>query len=272
MTPVTTTSSGSDRISTRRQVLLAWLTSSWIKALPELWFAWFLIKGRNVEWTKSLLGMSYVRLDAVDPCSLKVDDLIQICGVSQITSSPSAQKPSSAYEPIGLLLLLPFINRALSKWRARREREERDENNWRKSSSNDQDGSSTPNTTMSRFTIDGKPVDLLMKDNEKPATSAGDQEAIYTAHSVLSRSELANPERQCPLCLAPCGTNEESGGTCVTECGHVFCWSCIQEWAGEKVSLPDDRDIYLKLAETYTPHFVYRWNVHCVVRLYDWKD
>ena len=45
---------------TRRQILVKWLKSSWVKVLPELWFAWFLIKGRNMEWTKSLMGMSYV--------------------------------------------------------------------------------------------------------------------------------------------------------------------------------------------------------------------
>lgn len=45
---------------TRRQIIVKWLCSGWIKALPELWFAWFLIKGRNVQWTKSLMGMSYV--------------------------------------------------------------------------------------------------------------------------------------------------------------------------------------------------------------------
>jgi len=47
---------------TRRQVLVKWLKSTWVKALPELWFAWFLVKGRNMEWTKSLMGMSYVRI------------------------------------------------------------------------------------------------------------------------------------------------------------------------------------------------------------------
>ena len=45
---------------TRRQILIRWLGSGWVKALPELWFAWFLIKGRNAQWTKSLMGMSYV--------------------------------------------------------------------------------------------------------------------------------------------------------------------------------------------------------------------
>lgn len=49
----------SPRQRTRRRVLLNLLNSVWVRALPEIWFAWFLIKGRNVEWTKSLMGMSY---------------------------------------------------------------------------------------------------------------------------------------------------------------------------------------------------------------------
>lgn len=35
--------------------------------------------------------------------------------------------------------------------------------------------------------------------------------------------------RKCTLCL------EEWTDPTVTECGHVFCWSCIVGWSGEKV-------------------------------------
>ena len=37
--------------------------------------------------------------------------------------------------------------------------------------------------------------------------------------------------RKCTLCL------EEWTDPTVTECGHVFCWSCIVGWSGEKVRL-----------------------------------
>lgn len=54
--------------------------------------------------------------------------------------------------------------------------------------------------------------------------------------TILPSTALTIPDRQCPLCLSPRGVAPESGGTAVTECGHVFCWGCIQEWGHEKVS------------------------------------
>jgi peroxin-10 len=36
--------------------------------------------------------------------------------------------------------------------------------------------------------------------------------------------------RNCTLCL------EERKNTTSTECGHLFCWTCISGWAREKVS------------------------------------
>lgn len=40
----------------------------------------------------------------------------------------------------------------------------------------------------------------------------------------------ARAGRSCTLCL------EERTSSCVTECGHLFCWSCIIGWGREKVS------------------------------------
>ena len=136
-------------------------------------------------------------------------------------------------------MLLPLINRVLAGWRARRAQEEAEA---KKSEDAElaRKGSdpAIAKTIASNFMIDGRPVDLASlgtTDGDQAPTGIDDVSAS-TPHSILPKSALVNPDRQCPLCLAPSGLAEESGGTCATECGHVFCWSCIQDWGAEKVS------------------------------------
>lgn len=141
-------------------------------------------------------------------------------------------------------MLLPLINRVLAGWRARRAREESQARKAEEAEIARKGSDPTiAKTVASHFRIDGTPVDLA-----SPGKTDEDQEPVpgealkegtdtFTQHSILPETALVNPDRQCPLCLAPCGLAEESGGTCVTECGHVFCWSCIQDWGAEKVSL-----------------------------------
>ena len=45
-------------------------------------------------------------------------------------------------------------------------------------------------------------------------------------------SERERDGRKCTLCL------ELWAAPTVTECGHVFCWSCIVGWSAEKVRTP----------------------------------
>lgn len=205
---------------TRRQRLLNTLTSSWTSLLPEIWFAWFLIRGRNMEWTKSLMGMSYVSRSA-PYCGLKLI-------FEQITGSPAiTQKAPSSYEPIGFLLLLPIINRLLADWQARRASE---------TETTISEAQAVPPTSRA-YKIDGQAITDPDPPSEAALPLMDPSKPSYTPYSILPTSALANPDRQCPLCLSPAGVAPESEGTCVTECGHVFCWGCIQGWSVEKVSL-----------------------------------
>lgn len=56
-----TSSSTSQGVETRRNKLRRLIGSEWIQRAPEAWFVWFLLRGWNVDWSKSLLGMRYVR-------------------------------------------------------------------------------------------------------------------------------------------------------------------------------------------------------------------
>lgn len=113
-------------------------------------------------------------------------------------------------------------------------------------SSNDPDkgpSSAWVKKTLGRFRIESEPA---LSDEVKPeqSSSAGleqengddadsDEAKRMSSKTVLQPEDLSNPARQCPLCLSPRGLGKESGGTAVTECGHIFCWTCIHDWGNE---------------------------------------
>lgn len=79
--------------------------------------------------------------------------------------------------------------------------------------------------------IDGRPVSSLLNtvDPESaPALPAEDDE--LTILDVASIPEEVRAGRSCTLCL------EERTASAATECGHLFCWSCVYGWGREKVS------------------------------------
>lgn len=204
---------------TRRAALHRLLTSEAIKRLPEAWFIYFLLRSRNVDWSKSLFGMRYVRLSSSHVNNRK--RWLTFVG-KKITSVPEKQGGSPTYEAVGVLLALPMLHKLLSGWRGRQAAEAVDtEVGLHDKAKRDPNSGHT-------YTIDSQPALSLAT-----TSTTGPQE-----HTVLPLAQLTNPTRpQCPLCLAPRGVAPESGGTCVTECGHVFCWGCIQEWGHEKVSI-----------------------------------
>jgi peroxin-10 len=81
--------------------------------------------------------------------------------------------------------------------------------------------------------IDDRPVSSLLgrPDDEEPARSAQEDERTFLDFASIS-SEIRG-RRNCTLCL------EERTDSCATECGHLFCWSCIAGWGREKVNESD---------------------------------
>lgn len=120
-----------------------------------------------------------------------------------------------------MLLALPMLQKLMSGWNARRTVQDVH------TAVEPQNKENATLNTSHTYTIDSQPALSLAAT---PTTAS-------QSYTILPPTQLANPTRpQCPLCLAPRGVAPESGGTCVTECGHVFCWGCIQEWGHEKVS------------------------------------
>ena len=60
------------------------------------------------------------------------------------------------------------------------------------------------------------------------------QTALRTKTTQLEA--IANEVLRCTLCMDT--RVPEKGTSAVTECGHVFCWDCITEWAQEKPECP----------------------------------
>lgn len=79
-------------------------------------------------------------------------------------------------------------------------------------------------------TIDGISLSELLAqipDETDPPVPAEEDE--HTALDFASISAEERERRNCTLCL------EERTASCATECGHLFCWSCIIGWGREKV-------------------------------------
>ena len=85
--------------------------------------------------------------------------------------------------------------------------------------------------------IDGKSVSELLEaaktEAETPVTPEDDERTILDVANMPSDVRAA---RHCTLCL------EERTASCATECGHLFCWTCIVGWGREKVSLHSHAD------------------------------
>jgi peroxin-10 len=83
----------------------------------------------------------------------------------------------------------------------------------------------------------------LLFDASRPSPAAPSdlQKWTHTPANDKPKYELENEEtmgwigggnRKCTLCL------EEMKDPSVTTCGHVFCWTCISDWAREKPECP----------------------------------
>lgn len=81
--------------------------------------------------------------------------------------------------------------------------------------------------------IDDQPVSSFLgpvdPEGEPAKPAEEDERTILDIYSIPPAMRAG---RNCTLCL------EERTDSCATECGHLFCWSCIVGWGREKAECP----------------------------------
>jgi peroxin-10 len=78
--------------------------------------------------------------------------------------------------------------------------------------------------------VDNRPISsFLGPENPEGQPAKPAEEDERTMLDVASIPNTFRAARNCTLCL------EERTDSCSTECGHLFCWSCIVGWGREKV-------------------------------------
>ncbi|KAJ7601595.1 Pex12 amino terminal region-domain-containing protein [Mycena polygramma] len=82
--------------------------------------------------------------------------------------------------------------------------------------------------------LDERPVSTFLSpvDPEGEPAKPAEEEDERTMLDVVSIPDASRAGRNCTLCL------EERTDSCATECGHLFCWSCIVGWGREKAECP----------------------------------
>ncbi|KAJ7630464.1 hypothetical protein FB45DRAFT_990492 [Roridomyces roridus] len=142
-------------------------------------------------------------------------DLVKrILGIRKVSSTPPNPhvRPPS-YSLLGVLLGVRLLYRLVTFLRTKLEQRE----------------SSNTHETF----LDERPVSMFLGpvDPEgEPAKPAEQDER--TMLDVSSIPDALRAGRNCTLCL------EERTDSCATECGHLFCWSCIVGWGREKAECP----------------------------------
>ncbi|KAL7409988.1 Pex12 amino terminal region-domain-containing protein [Mrakia frigida] len=184
---------------------------SWIEIASELNLAWFFLRGGFFDLGKRIAGVGYV--SSLPP-----------------PETPPSDRPT--YSILGLLLLFPLLKRLPSL------------PSLLSSSSNTNSTDLPTEVVPSRFYLPNSTLPLPDPSEVDTSTSSAPPPA-YVAEKAGSskgkeRQEVVDEEkarqikeaRKCTLCL------EEWTDPTVTECGHVFCWSCIVGWSGEKAECP----------------------------------
>ncbi|KAJ3856827.1 Pex12 amino terminal region-domain-containing protein [Lentinula lateritia] len=171
-----------------------------LETLTDINLAVFYIRGVYYDGFRRILG---VRL------------------ISSLPENPHIRPPT--YSLLGVLIAVRLIYRLIIFARS-------------KSSSAllEEKGKRAVQDSSNRETyLDDRPVSQMLdvvNPESKPAKPA--EEDARTMLDVASLPPAVRASRTCTLCL------DERTDTCSTECGHLFCWSCIIGWGREKAECP----------------------------------
>ncbi|KIY66035.1 peroxisome assembly protein per8, partial [Cylindrobasidium torrendii FP15055 ss-10] len=139
--------------------------------------------------------------------------------LSATPENPNVRPPS--YSLLGLLLVVRLGHRLVSFLRERyASPEARPTNN------------ATGRAPTQETFLDDRPISSLTAYTEADDYVKPAEDDTGTALDIPSIAPDARTNRNCTLCL------EERTDSCATECGHLFCWSCIMGWGREKAECP----------------------------------
>jgi peroxin-10 len=164
--------------------------------------------------------------------------------MASVTPNPDQKTPS--YSLLGILLAIRLMYRlhSLIPWvlPTSRTLHKASQNPTLSSATNEQHASSSGqikyiDSTLVHTLVPRGLVVAASSDGEDGKEFWGDR----TFLDVESLSAETRAGRRCALCL------EERTASTVTECGHVFCWTCIVGWGQEKVGNPFARSQVKKI-------------------------
>ncbi|KAI0090008.1 Pex12 amino terminal region-domain-containing protein [Irpex rosettiformis] len=170
-----------------------------LEVLTEVNLAVFYLRGTYYHLVRRLLGTRYV---------------------ASMPPNPNARPPS--YSLLGILLGIRLLHRLVTFLRELREANKPIPTG-RKRLAND---------SYETF-VDDQPVSSLLgpyDPDDQPVVPAEEDERTILDVTLIPSSIRTG--RSCTLCL------EERTASCATECGHMFCWSCIVGWGREKAECP----------------------------------
>jgi len=144
---------------------------------------------------------------------------LRIQHVSSLPQDPHTRPPS--YSVLGILIAVRLLYRLTAFMRSA-------------SGSAIKGKELARNHTRGKETyIDDQPVSSFLgpvnPEGEPARPAEEDGRTILDIPSIPSNMRAG---RSCTLCL------EERTDSCATECGHLFCWSCIVGWGREKAECP----------------------------------
>jgi len=142
--------------------------------------------------------------------------------ITPLPEDPHSRPPS--YSLLGILILIRLIHRLARAAESLLSRNALD--------GQKKEPGQMESQTMETF-LDDRRVGSFSDTSHaqgEPARSAEDDQR--TMLNIVSIPEALRAARNCTLCL------EERTDSCSTECGHLFCWSCIVGWGREKAECP----------------------------------
>ncbi|KAK0466395.1 Pex12 amino terminal region-domain-containing protein [Desarmillaria tabescens] len=153
-----------------------------------------------------------------------VKRILRVKHLSSIPDNPDIQPPS--YSLLGILLGIRLLHRLATSLKQRYASEE-------PSAQKEKEPAGAGTSSSRESFLDDRAVSTLIgpadpeADVSKPAEDDGG-----TALDISSIPDTLRVGRNCTLCL------EERTDSCATECGHLFCWTCIVGWGREKAECP----------------------------------